>query len=407
VNTLSPRSRAEAACNGCLNGLFLLALLVPAGSRWLGLAPEPQATENRTVHPRPDLPTDGAGWFAFPQWFEAYWNDHFGFRDALIDGHSRLLYFGLQTSSSEHVVLGREGWLFYRGFHSFYDEDPISDYRSSRPLDEAHLQQWKSALEGRHDWLHERDISYVVLLVPNMSTVYPEFMAPGIVQGSASSPIDQVATMLTDHDRLHVIDLRPDFLALKSDRRLFLRTDTHWNHLGAFFAYRAIMGRMQSLFPRLTPAREISDFHPVYPVWRPGGDLTQLMGLEDVILEEWLFAEPKEPWQAVDVTPVCPTRLKPLERCGARKPPSPARRGSWSLGIPLLPDSRSFSASTSAGRCMRLPMENSPRRPDPGREARHRHRRGPRALPPPRTSHGSRLTMTVAFFDRRIRSRRK
>ena len=299
----TPASRIDSIRDVCLNTFFVAALLLPLAGQWSGIAPAADHAEKRELSPRPRLTAAPSTWRHFPRQFEAYFNDCFGFRPILIRWHSRLQYRLLRVSPSEKVVVGRDGWLFYRGIRSFHNEDPISDFRGARPLSPARLERWRHTLAARHEWLRARGISYVVVLVPNKGTIYPEAMHRAVPRRESTSPLQQVARRLADDPGLNVLDLRDVLVDGKAVNRVYLRTDTHWNHVGAFFAYRAIVERIRPLVPNLGAALELADFRPFYTIRQPGGDLAVLMGLEDIIREELLLAEPRAPWQAVDLTP--------------------------------------------------------------------------------------------------------
>ena len=58
---------------------------------------------------------------------------------------------------------------------------------------------------------------------------------------------------------------------------LFYKTDTHWNKLGAYYAYRASMEIIKKDFPALQPVTAQSIDPGDYT---NGGDLTVMMGIE-------------------------------------------------------------------------------------------------------------------------------
>ena len=65
--------------------------------------------DNRGLAKKPDLAS--LKLVQIPAQFEAYFNDHFGFRNALISRYNKLLnrYFG---GKSGKVTLGERKWLF-------------------------------------------------------------------------------------------------------------------------------------------------------------------------------------------------------------------------------------------------------------------------------------------------------
>src|SRR5262249_19364446 len=108
--------------DGILVGFFALAIATPVGVQLVG-ANTRKISENRLLAERPAWPSDCETLAAFPARFEAYFNDHFGFRDTLIRWHNYAMVRWLGTSPSPQVVVGRQGWLYFAGEHS------IDDYR--------------------------------------------------------------------------------------------------------------------------------------------------------------------------------------------------------------------------------------------------------------------------------------
>ena len=106
--------------------------------------------ENRLLATMPALKAKRAFLDPFPQKFEAYYGDHFGFRRALIRGLSLARLGWLGVSTSPHVVVGDEGWLYY------LLEQVGSDYETVAPFTLDQLEHWQHLLEQRRDWLCSR-----------------------------------------------------------------------------------------------------------------------------------------------------------------------------------------------------------------------------------------------------------
>ena len=107
---------------------------------------------------------------AFPARFDAACADRFGFRGHLIRWHNIVSTRWLGMSPSEKVVIGQQGWLYYAG------ERTMDDYRATEPLTSAALDEWQAAIAARHQWLAQRGIHYLLVVVPNAQTIYPEYL---------------------------------------------------------------------------------------------------------------------------------------------------------------------------------------------------------------------------------------
>jgi hypothetical protein len=82
--------------------------------------------------------------------------------------------------------------------------------------------------------------------------------------------------------------------AAEATCRTYHRTDTHWNHFGAFTAYSEIMRHLLGSDHDLW---RLDDFDIVRR-HDDGGDLANMLGLRDLLEEEYIVLEPRRPRQA-------------------------------------------------------------------------------------------------------------
>ena len=266
---------------------FLALLGLPAAGWLTEDAPDISTTENRRLAEAPTLEARLDSWASFPRRSEQYIDDHLGFRLELIRAFTRLHLALFGTAPTEELVVGRDGWFFYG------DRDAVAHYRRIDPLRPGELVRWQTVLEGRRDWLAERGIAYVVVLVPDKHEFYAEYMPPSLPLAEGSRPLDQLAHRLAEHSTVEVVDLREALEHEKKNKRVYHKTDTHWNQVGAYAAYQAILARLRDLVPSLASAevREVE-----YGQKRvPGLGLASLVGLEHVLVEEDLTAELTHP----------------------------------------------------------------------------------------------------------------
>jgi hypothetical protein len=269
----------------CLIVLFVAVLWLPLTGRLLGVELLPGLSENRPLTPLPELGWDTTQLATFPRQFDAYYGDHFGFRNLLIRCLSLARVDGLRVSSSPNVILGRRGWLF------FTPEAVGADYRAVTPLTPRQLQEWQRVLEARRDWAARRGIRYLFVVAPDKQSIYPDYL-PQVLQPRVQQPsrLDQLLAQLREHSDVNVVDLRPALREARRDERVYHRTDTHWNYYGAYFAYRRLAAELAGWFPSLRPlAREAVRFEREDT---EGGDLAVMLGLSDRMTEHRLHLLP-------------------------------------------------------------------------------------------------------------------
>jgi len=287
--------RLPAVAARILVGLFVLAVAVPLAGTVMGLDPDGLAEENRTPAPPPVLALDRASLAAWPEAFTRYFADHFAFRSALVRWQATVRVKALRSSTSPEVILGRDGWLFY-GHRVATD-----DFAGAQVLTPSELEAWRLALQHTHDWLASRGVAFVFVIGPDKHVIYPEFMPEGIRRLGTSYRADQLVAYLRARSTVRVVDPRLPLAAGKAFDRLYHRTDTHWNELGALIAYQQVLaglGRAGDLLPKSR-----LDFE-LHRAMVPGKDLARMLGLRSRLPEEELTLMPREPRLARVVEPV-------------------------------------------------------------------------------------------------------
>ena len=261
---------------------FLAVLAVPGLATLAGVDAGLTRGENRTLAAAPDLALSWPAMLRFPAAFTTWFQDHFAFRGRLVQWQAAFRLLVLQVSPSPTVIRGKDGWLFYA------DDGALDDHLNAVPLTDAELARWTTTLQHTYDALHARGIAYLFVIAPDKHAVYPEFLPDGLHRRPGPSRADQLVAHLRAHSTVPVLDLRPALLDAAREARIYHRTDSHWNDLGARVASQQILGRLHELtggrLPALAPP-------PASAFYRrdgraPGKDLARMLGLETWLGED-------------------------------------------------------------------------------------------------------------------------
>lgn len=225
--------------------LFSAAISLPL-VKWLVTGePDTSPRENRTLAPRPVFAGKWKYMLVYvPQQCDAWFADHFGLRSQLLQAGSVLSTDWFRYSS--HALVGKDGWFFYKVTPPVFVES----------LSDKTLEKWKNYLENRQQWLAARGIKYLFVVPADKDSIYPEFLPPTAGQPPATLPVDQLARYLAEtHSTVKILSLRQPLLDAKKieGNRLFYKQDGHWNSVGAFYGYQAIIRRLSEWFPALKP----------------------------------------------------------------------------------------------------------------------------------------------------------
>jgi alginate O-acetyltransferase complex protein AlgJ len=238
--------------------------------------------------------------------FEKAYNDRFGFRDALVYGHNWVSIFIFDVSPTRSAILGKEGWLYYRR--------SIDNYRGLVDFSESEIERWRSNFAAKAAFFEKHHVEYLVVIAPNKESIYPEFLPDQIQKVRERTRLDLLLKAFGEHPPCALLYLQEPMLARKNaaNERLFCKTDTHWNQLGALFAANEIVGRLRSRLPDLPPASP-GDYEKA-PETRPGGDLAVMIGLPNFFPEEGLALISRK--RAPSIVPNAPwvAESKMLER---------------------------------------------------------------------------------------------
>jgi hypothetical protein len=267
--------------------VFFAALWTSPLQSLLGFADEGGMVDNRRLASLPPGASALSLLVDHRSELSGYVRDHFGLRHTFVRWHNRFKLWAFGKSPVPRVIVGRDGWLF-RGEHSVLD-----DYRPMNALPDYLVERWRRPIHELRELLDERGIPLLVVVAPSKQTIYPEFLPDGVRSFEQSPRVDQMLEQLSRPAPLAVADLRSVVREAKRRHRTFDRTDTHWNELGAYAGYVAIVEKLSAWLPQLEP-RPLSDFR-IDRVDEPGGDLARMLTMGDIFREESLSLVPLSP----------------------------------------------------------------------------------------------------------------
>ncbi len=261
-----------------LISVFLIVIGLPFLDIFLHIAPKSALMENRNLATLPVVRLERKELEAFPTKFESYFNDNFGFRSSLVRGYNaaKMSWFG--AFPSRQVTVGKEGWYFL-AWDGFTD-----DYRGKDHFPVEQIERWQRDFQAKQSYLAARGIKYLVVVVPNKQSVYPEYLPEAVQRVRDATVFDRFLTQLQSGLDVPILDLRPLLMEAKTQGRIYDRTDSHWNELGALIAVNGIIARIQQWFPDVKPL-PLSQYKQEIETGE-GGDLARMLGFQDKIRED-------------------------------------------------------------------------------------------------------------------------
>ena len=168
---------------------------------------------------------------------------------------SKLLTGGTYMESNE-VLLGKDGWLFYKATS---DGTPLYDYMGINHFSEEELAKVYDNLVAIGDGVSARGMDVIFMTVPNKEQVYSEYMPDTVDKINDKSRLDELTEYIESKggliaDRYGYVDTSKVLRTCKDTYPLFYRTDTHWTECGS---YLALMELRRAMDQRVTPIDEV------------------------------------------------------------------------------------------------------------------------------------------------------
>ncbi|NUM60058.1 MAG: hypothetical protein HUU56_15595 [Bdellovibrionaceae bacterium] len=241
--------------------------------------------ENTTEYrKKPKFPDFKMEWDYIKE-FEDFYQNNFKLRNILIHANAMLRFRLFQISSSEKVIVGKNGWLFYE------DDKTNNTYRNVAPYTSEQLEEKFKFHEKRAQELAKKGIPYVFFVGPNKQSIYPEFL-PDWAQEKLSpiSRYDQLMEKIKTSKYILSIDSKKLLLDLKTKQQLYYKTDSHWNIYAGYHIYHAVMKKLyektknELYLPTSFETYKIQPTKDIFP-----GDLLRMMDLPGWIPETGNF----------------------------------------------------------------------------------------------------------------------
>lgn len=307
AHALTPQARL-ALVTLLLSGVGLYLPLLAYLTGWSDAAI--QETQKRPPAPFPTLEVRwrgpipvprSASLTAWPGGVEAWWNDRWGFRRPLQQTYTAARLAGLtpraldlpRQGQGSQVIVGNQGWLYYGG------QNALESYRATRPFHADELATWVHVIRERRDWLARRGIPYVVLLAPDKTTLYPEYLPRSVGKTGNTTRLDQLIEALRGVEGLSVIDPRDRLREAAATAPTYSQTDSHWNAWGAFVACSQLLESPEFAASGAQGPLDRKDYDLEVRATRGWGDLATLLD------SPWPFVD-----DSVRLTPHKPSQIR-------------------------------------------------------------------------------------------------
>lgn len=210
---------------------------------------------------------------------ENYVNDYLPFRNQMIRFHNILEYYIFNNSNNDSVIIGKEGWLFYKESE---ESSSMECYKGTNLFSEDELQQMLDNLIITRDNLAKEGCEFILFIPSNKERIYAEYVPDYYGEPAVEYATLQLVNYVKDNSDIRVVYPYEAMMeakeALKEDVFLYHKTDTHWNELGGYVGTAELLKELGIDMPALEDkdiSIEAKDDVP--------GDLADLLNLGEYI----------------------------------------------------------------------------------------------------------------------------
>ncbi|MCE3254882.1 MAG: hypothetical protein K0R25_376 [Rickettsiaceae bacterium] len=273
-----------------LIAIFFVILAIPTLDNIFQFSPVKELFEKRVLNSNPPFSLQGKIFKHYPKKFEDFYNDNYGFRKTLISINSQMLDKIFNQLPSNRVS-SKDGWFYLD------TNKEMIDVQGKVILDKKFLEERIDDLISNWQELKKNNINYLLVIPPNKSSIYHEFLPDEIIPKFGNKRLDQFLVVLKRKaPDFPVLDLRDAMFRAKAKEphEIYYKTDTHWNTIGAHYGYLAIMNFLkEKYYPALKPMPRNSFM--VTSKIKHDGDIANLMNLSIENDNEYSF-QPKKPF---------------------------------------------------------------------------------------------------------------
>lgn len=159
-----------------------------------------------------------------------YFQEHIGFRNALISANSLIRTGLFGQGTSDDVIVGKDGWLFYG--------ESVKDYLNAATITPRNAASAAHTLAMLEEYAESGGSRFLFVIVPNKNTIYGDMM-PSYYRPRRESGNRELIAEALRAEKVSFIDLTDAFDGLS--KPVYQKQDSHWTYEGALIGYRAMM----------------------------------------------------------------------------------------------------------------------------------------------------------------------
>lgn len=174
--------------------------------------------------------------------FTQYFENNFMCKSSVFGVYSAIQTTGFNENPLPYdVIEGEDGWLYLGDRYS----DVVKESKGISVFDSSEIDEIEMSLLSKNEWLKKHGIDFYLAIAPNKHTIYGEYLP--IKKADVLTNRELLLEQFSNSE-LTVVDLSREFHEHSSER-LYHKTNSHWNDLGAYYAYRSLINEISIKHP--------------------------------------------------------------------------------------------------------------------------------------------------------------
>jgi len=218
--------------------IFILILIVPNVSYIFLKDKFPNVnTENRKLASKPEL--DNSNIMTYFSSYSAYYNDNLPYRTFIKSKYSKANYY-LFNYLGNNCLSGKDGWIFYINSD---DGNPVAIVQGKGIYSKEQMEKAKQKINSDVSIAKDKGIDLYYLVIPNKENIYRDKLPDSIKIYDNKSNREKLIEYINNSKLIY---LKDKLLAEKNQFQLYMKQDTHWNEIGAFFGYQSLISSIKN-----------------------------------------------------------------------------------------------------------------------------------------------------------------
>ncbi len=200
---------------------------------------ETSPNENRVLAKYPKLLGENGINTLFGKKVENWFNDRFFGRRFMLSTEEKMKRLIEPHRGNKKVMVGKEGWLFYKGGNS------VNNFINKSELSSHQMEKGTEYLIAINNWCKAHNKKFYYVLIPDKHRIYGEYVQYiQKIRPDSESIDNQWVNYIRQHSDVNVIYLYDTLMQHKGSDLLYWKEDTHWNHYGAYIGYKEIINEL-------------------------------------------------------------------------------------------------------------------------------------------------------------------